>query len=93
MVKLCLSEFELGANPIHETAPGPMSLPSTLPELVPNPSLQVLPIPRGDFPPLFLLRVIPGLRQGRSFNFPGHHRSLCEPRWPKGLVTVVGRGK
>lgn len=51
MVKLDLSKFDLGANPIHETAPGPVALPSTSLELVPNPSLQVLPIARGDFFP------------------------------------------
>lgn len=39
MVKLGLSKFELGANPIHETAPGPIGMPSTSLELVPNPSL------------------------------------------------------
>lgn len=55
MVKLDLSKFELGANPIHETAPGPIALPSTSLELVPHPILQVLPIPRGDFSLLFLL--------------------------------------
>lgn len=94
MVKLDLSKFELGANPIHETASGAVALPSTSLELVRNPSLQVLPIPRGDFiPPIVPCCVSPRPTSRAGLILLGHYRSLCKPRWPKGLVMVVGREK